>query len=337
MDAMSHRYATFLQTATLGLAVAAATLVAAPCRGDDDRLVDSNAPGGQQLQLERQANMIDLAANFDANLLNNRRGVFINNNVVFNNGIAQGRNGKKMVSPTGGDDDQNPDSPVLEQARLAADKRLARVDEICRLSDEQRLKLRLAMESDIRGVVGLVELERRKYAGKQVQLNDIEGQRAWQQFQQDLQRCRTRMLGLFETDSLFAKSLSSVLDERQYDRLTAENRARRSFVWRSMVVSVLLRLDEGLGLSQSQHDSIERELLGREPPLRIDQTSGLANGNNQHLRQMLVYMVLSEIDPAAIRKGLSDRQWNTLAMLMNQGKAMRSWIEQQGVFETTSP
>jgi hypothetical protein len=334
---MSHRYAALPQTAILWLTAVAVPVMGVSGRGDDDRIVDSTAPGGQQLQLERQANTIDLAANFDANLLNNRRGVFINNNVVFNNMGVQGRNGKRVVSPTGGDDDQIPDSPVLEQARLAADRRLARIDDICQLSDAQRLKLRLAMESDIRGVVGQVELERRKYAGKQVQLNDIEGQRAWQQFQQDLQRCRTRLLGLFETDSLFAKSLSTVLDPRQYERLSAENKARRSFAWRSMVVTVLLRLDEGLGLSQSQHDSIERVLLAHEPPLRIDQTSGLANGNNQHLRQMLVYMVLSDIDPAMVRKGLSDRQWNTLAMLMNQGKAMRSWIEQQGVFETTSP
>ena len=329
---MSHRHPSLIRTATLGLALVTALVTGGRGRGDDDRLVDSTVPGGQQLQLERQANMIDLAANFDASLLHNRGG-----GIVFGNARVQTKKGRLVVSPTGGDEDQNEDSPVLEQAHLAADRRLARIDEICQLTDEQRWKLRLAMESDIRGVVGQVDLERRKYAGKQIQLNDIEGQRAWQQFQQDLQRCRTRMLGLFEGDSLFAKSLSGVLDERQYGRLMAENRARRSFAWRSMVASVLLRLDEGLGLTQAQHDVIERSLLAHEPPLRIDQTSGLANGTNQHLRQMLVYMVLSDIDPATIRRGLSDRQWQTLAMLMNQGKAMRSWIEQQGVFETGSP
>lgn len=327
---MSRIFRAPIRTAILLAAVVTAALTAGSGRGDDDRLIDAGVPGGQQLQLERQANMIDLASNFDASLLHNGGRIVFGGNVI---------RGKKVgvVSPTGGDDDQNPDSPVLQQARLAADRRLARIDEVCQLTDEQRRKLRLAMESDIRGVVGQVEADRRKYDGKKVQLNDLEGQRAWQQFQQDLQRCRTRMLGLFEADSLFAKSLSSVLDEKQYARLTVENRARRSFAWRSMVVSVLLRLDDGLGLTQAQHNSIEQALLSHEPPLRIDQTGGLANGTNQHLRQMLVYMVLSEIDPASIRRGLSDRQWNTLSMLMNQGKAMRSWIEQQGVFETATP
>jgi hypothetical protein len=307
-------------------------LAAAAGRGEDDRVVESLVPDGQQLQLERQANSIDLAANFDASILRNN-GLVING-MVFG---PMNRRGRTVVSPTGGDDDQNPESPLLGQARLAAGKRLARVDELCDLTDEQRRKLQLAMESDIRGVVGEVEAERLKYAGKRVQLNDIEGQRGWQQFQHDLQRCRKLMLGLFGTDSLFAKALPTVLDDAQYSRLTSENRARRSFAWRSMVTSVLVRLDDGLGLNDVQHRAIERALLAHEPPLRIDQSGGLASGNNQHLRQMLVYMVLSEVDTRALRPKLSDRQWNTLAMLMNQGKAMRSWIEQQGVFETRGP
>ena len=42
-------------------------------------------------------------------------------------------------------------------------------------------------------------------------------------------------------------------------------------------------------------------------------------------------MVLSAGDARSIRAAVSERQWRTLSQLMNQGRAMRSWIEQQGV------
>ena len=55
------------------------------------------------------------------------------------------------------------------------------------------------------------------------------------------------------------------------------------------------------------------------------------------MRHMLVAMVLSEADTNRIRAAVSERQWRTLKQLMNQGKAMQSWIEQQGILEVSRP
>jgi hypothetical protein len=48
---------------------------------------------------------------------------------------------------------------------------------------------------------------------------------------------------------------------------------------------------------------------------------------------MLVFMVLSEVEAKRLQSVVSDRQWQVLAQLANQGKAMRSHIEAQGLLE----
>jgi hypothetical protein len=44
-------------------------------------------------------------------------------------------------------------------------------------------------------------------------------------------------------------------------------------------------------------------------------------------------MVLAGADRSQFQAGLSPRQWQALSALMNQGRAMRSWIDQQGVLD----
>ena len=54
---------------------------------------------------------------------------------------------------------------------------------------------------------------------------------------------------------------------------------------------------------------------------------------NTHAEQMLVYHQLSKVDAQPIREQLSPRQWQAVSMMMNQGKAMKSWLDQQGLVE----
>ena len=86
-----------------------------------------------------------------------------------------------------------------------------------------------------------------------------------------------------------------------------------------------------MGLTQAQHEVVERALLDHEPALRVTELT--PEQDNAHLQQNLVYLVLSGCEPASLRKAVSDRQWTALALLMNQGKSMRSWIEQQGILD----
>jgi hypothetical protein len=309
-------------------------------RAEDDTVVEAAA--AVEAQAEQQ-HLIDLGSNFDANLFEQQGNGWVLRG--DNGGLqvqAQGLlfiNGRRVRNVNGAllavDEERPPESPTFSRSRALAEKRLARIDDACGLTDAQRRILRLAIESDIRRFAAEVDETRGKYAGVRVNLNDQEGQKKWHQFQQDVQQCRQRLRSLFDSGSLFAKVLPTTLDDRQVAGIEAELRARRSFRWRAMVTSVVLKLDDMLGLSQQQHDLIEVALIAREPRLRIDELA--AGQENGHLQQNLVYMVLSGADTDPIKAATSERQWRTLSLLMNQGKSMRSWIEQQGILQVEAP
>lgn len=291
------------------LACLLAGCLPAVVRGDDDRVETTPAFGGAG---EQDVNVIDLGANFDANLFDQQGGGFVL------------RGGAGAAGAT------DAESPTLARARRQAELRLTRLDRLCGLDERQQRTLALAMESDMRRVAEQIDAVRRTYAGARVNMNDQAGQRTWHQFQQDVQRCRQRMQGIFGSQSLFAKVLTTTLDPGQLERMAEETRSQRSFRWRGMVAVVLLKLDASLGLSQRQHESLEEVLLAREPALAMEAP---AEQSNSHAEQMLVFMILSEADQEELRPLVSERQWRLLSIFMNQGKAMRSWIEQQGLLE----
>jgi len=306
--------------------VAGAAAWAAASRAEDDRAVD-DVPGAAQLEQQGRENWIDLGSNFDTNVFQQQGGGF---------SLSGGRRGNRQRPATpGGEGGDQAESPTLAHLRKLGESRLGRIDAACGLSDAQRRKLRLAMESDIRRLAEEIDLERRKYQGLEVNFGDQAGQRQWQQFQQDVQRCRGRLQTIFDADSLLMKVLPTTLEPVQESRFTAEVAARRALLWKGLVMTALLKFDDIMGLGQKQHDDLERMLLERQPPLRIE---GFANRQqNQHLHQMLVWMVLAEVDAKQLRAGLSDRQAALIAQFSAQGKAMRSHVEAQGLLEKVSP
>jgi hypothetical protein len=296
-------------------------------RAEDDRIEPAADPAVGQRRME--GNLIDLGTNFDINVFEQQGGWVLRGGGMVRMG---GVGGRVRVTVTGVE--AVTESLALARARAQAEKRLDRLDRLCGLSESQRRSLRLALESDIRRLVERVDAERDKYQGVSVNMADAEGQKIWQQFQQDVQRCRRLMLGMFADGSLYAAVLGSTLDADQTARLTAETRTRRTFRWRALVGSVLVKLDDTLGLSTEQHAALERVLLDHEPPLRIDDGARQANA---HAEQMLIYLTLSRVDQPKLEAMVTPRQWRALAMLVNQGKAMESWLEQQNLLESEEP
>jgi hypothetical protein len=291
-------------------------LAAAIGRGDDDRIEDAVAAGN----VRPEGQVIDLAANFDANLFEQANGL-----VIRGGGMRLRR-----PSPTGIAEAPE-ESPALARLRRQAQEHLERVDRTCGLSADQRTRLELALESDARRIAAEIDATRARYAGGTVNFQVPEGQRKWQNFQQDIQRCRTQLQQAFGKDSLFIDLLGEMLDERQQASLDKETRSRRSFRWRAMVAPVLLKMDETIGLDARQHALIERLLVAAEPRLVLDTGAGR---HNAHAEQMLVYHQLSKVDEKLIRERLSERQWQAVSMMKNQGKAMKSWLDQQGLIES---
>lgn len=277
---------------------------------DDDVVLDAGPDEGGI----RQPHLIDLGANFDANLFDQRG------------------NGWVLRSGTGQEDATSPRaSPALERARELGRRRIDRMAASCTLTEQQRSRLALAVESDARRFAHEVDAVRGPYIGRQVDMNDQAGQKAWHAFQQDVAKCRDRLRNVFDEGALFAAATASVLDERQRACLAAENAARRTFHWRAMVLETMSKLDETLGLDQRQYDAVVAELLAHEPPLRNDpQALGRVDSN---MRRHLVLMVMAELNAKPLRALVSERQWAVLSLQLNHGRAMRSAIEAQGLLE----
>lgn len=301
---------------TLGMAAAGAALaLAAPSRlrAEDDAVRSTDAPA--DAEADAQGALVDLAANFDANLFQQPAGGW-----VFRAGVM------RPDAAFNADSDEARIDGVLQAARA----RLAQIDRLCGLSAEQRRKLELALESDVRRFAAEVARTRSGYEHAMVNMRDRAGQEQWRRFQQDVQRCRRLMRQLLDDGSLFAGVMASVLDDGQRTRLEAERTARRSFRWKWLVSGELERLDDVLALTQEQHDLIERELLSREPPLVVD---GPPGPRNRQAEQMLVRLVLSQVDVKMLQTALQPDQLQALRTLANQGRAMQSWLEEQGLVE----
>ena len=237
------------------------------------------------------------------------------------------------VLPNAEDDGQTvvsgPD--VLAAAARLADNRLAALERGCGLSPSQVRALRLAMESDIRRMAEEIGRARSKYEGVVVDLNDPAGQQRFNLAQQEAVRSRERVKTLFETGSLFRKALGTVLDEAQVGRLAGSRDRQRALLWKSLVLTAMLELDERLGLNQSQADAIERLLLEKTPPLRVENPP--ADLEQEHVQQAIVFAILAEVDPKRLKAAVSSRQWRALSRSIDQGRGMRINLEHQGVFE----
>lgn len=293
------------------------------CRGEDDRPVDDVLP----LQVQERENRIDLGAQFEAQLFQRHGGRGTGPRIRVN-----------QAGPAPASADDPSDSPTTAHLRGRAEARLSRLERDCALSAEQRRKLRLAMESDIRRLADEIDAARMKYVGQEVNLNEQAGQRQWQQLHADMQRCQALMQSLGDADSLFRKVLPTVLLPDQEARLKAETDARRRSLWKAMTAAVLVKNDDAMGLDEKQYADLEKLLLEHQPPLRLEAFIGGENQNdNLHMTQMLVWMAYAEIDPQRLRAGLSDRQAALIAQHAAQGKAMRSHIEAQGFLEKVSP
>jgi hypothetical protein len=213
--------------------------------------------------------------------------------------------------------------------------RLARIDAVCSLSPSQRRRLQLAVESDVQRLVSEIEAVQAKYAGRSVEIDRLNpaSQRPMQECQQDVQRLAEQRRALLGGDSLLAKALPNTLDMDQLARLAADTAARRGRRWQAIVASLLDGLDAWLGLDQRQYDEIERLLLEKQPPLRVDVAISCNRARQQQAEQILAMLVLAEIDAQRLQATLSERQWKTFSPWREQGEARRSYVVGLGILE----
>ena len=219
---------------------------------------------------------------------------------------------------------------VRQQAIMRADS----IDAVCSLSAEQKAKLVLAIDADIQRLADEIDAVRRTYVGVRVNMQDAAGQQQWQLVHQNAQQCRQWVERACEEGSIFTKTLQQTLDREQGDKWAADRLAGRENRWQDMVASSLLHLDDMLGLLQGQHEAIEKLLLEKTPPLRMDSVDMARQRGIMNNWYMVLCWMLSEVDSNRLKAAVNEWQWKVLSQFVQQGKQWRAGIVQSGFLES---
>lgn len=342
--------------AAASVALAIALLLGRCGQAEDDRIVDDAELAALEsgpATMMHAGNMHDLQTQFDANILglfgpvhHQQRVQVVRGKRIMRGGAQIMVNGAVVQMAVDGGQprtaaaDPSAEPPVLVGLRKAAEPQLTRLDRTCGLSAEQRRLLQLALEADVRRVADDVERDRRKYIGQSANLGDQAGQQKWNQLHQDIQRCRQVILRFDQgTEGLFWKARSSVLTAPQRTLAETEAEDRLARRWKSIVDVALSRWDEVAGFDRRQFDELERLLLEKRPPLRMNGGALPGLGGQAQTFQMspwLVGMALADIGEKRVREVVNDRQWTVLSRAAVMGKQMRPHLEQQGMLETAN-
>lgn len=199
------------------------------------------------------------------------------------------------------------------------------LDEVCGLSDRQRLKCETAARLDVARAMDDIDSVRRRYAGQALDLQDPAGQQEWQRFMQDAQTMQAKLQDVGGGKSLMTKVIAGVLDDVQQVAWRRESELRKRYQWQSVVDAGMAQIDIALGLSSEQHEAMRGMLM--EKPLRINPSRLRMHGN--HFAPFVCKYALSRLDQERLAALINERQQKTLRQFIDQGKGMAAHLKQQ--------
>ena len=201
------------------------------------------------------------------------------------------------------------------------------LDEVCGLSDRQRLKCETAARLDVAQAMDDIDSVRRRYAGRTINLQDPAGQQEWQRFLQEAQAMQAKLQDVGGETSLMTRVIAGVLDDTQRSAWRRESELRKRYQWQSVVDAGMAQIDIALGLSSEQHDAMHAILM--EKPLRLNPVRLRMHGN--HFAPFVCKYALSRIDQKRLVALINERQQKTLRQFIDQGKGMAVHLKQQQI------
>jgi hypothetical protein len=212
--------------------------------------------------------------------------------------------------------------PNAQAARKKLDEMLdllaEDVERSCELSESQSKKLRLAGRGDILRFFDQVEVVRQKF------LLVRKDQNKFNQIWQDISPLQvTFQAGLHDDDSLFAKTLRNMLNDRQRVAYESTCGERRRFQYRAKVELIVAMLDNALPLREEKRQKFISLILEKtKPPRRF----GLQD-------YYVVMWNISKIPEADLKALFDDTEWKVLRQQFNQVRGMEQWLKQSGLLE----
>lgn len=237
-------------------------------------------------------------------------------------GMDLGGSFDQMVFGVGGPNAAPPGADTatrLTQVRKAGEERIEKIHRIVRLSDEQRAKLRVAMEADVGRLAEEIDAIRAPYVGQKVELGaDGAGQERYRKLTEDARECQRLMAAAFGPAALLSKVLGDTLDEPQLKRYTENMAARRGTIWKALIGSALGAHDGVLGLTQAQYEAVEALLMADVPPLALEPVGQRAAGGLSAAPTGLVILRLGQTGDEKLAALLDPRQRAVVAALAAQ-------------------
>jgi hypothetical protein len=185
----------------------------------------------------------------------------------------------------------------------------------CKLSDDQKSKLRLAGRGDIKRYFDQVEQARRKYRNKQYNQNEI-GQ-VFQEIQPLQAPLRT---GVFGDDSIYRKVVRKVMTPEQVADYENSQRELRAFRYRARIELVVATLGRSVGMSAEQRRRFAKVLN--------DETRAPREfGQNDYQVALLQAAKVSE---EKLKPIFDEAQWRVLGKHFEQVRALEPVIRQNG-------
>lgn len=287
--------------------LAALSVLGAVARGDDVVVEEQAAAGAASPAAGFQMAMVDLGQVFDAQ-------AFAEQMVTDQIGMVAARDGKHLEDEL---------ARRLDPVRRRAEARIATLDRIVGLSEQQHEKLALAAESDLRRLTTALAEAREKYAGRTLTMDprngglDASGRKEMQQAQEDGQRCRQLVRAAGGPESLLAKVVVGILDEPQASRYAAVMQGRAACRWQAVVAAGLAQLDEQIGFTQKQHEAIAAFLLADPPPVEDEpQRQAVVPAGIEVARR------LAAMDEATLATMLDPRQRQVVSVVTEQARIM---------------
>lgn len=206
-----------------------------------------------------------------------------------------------------------------EHLQANFEMRLRDIDQLCKLSDEQRDRLQLAGAGDIARFERQVAAVRQELVGKtfdQGKIGEIYSNKiaplnqAWQR-------------GVFGDDSLFNKILATTLEAEQAETFDAAIEERRNRQHAVVLRVFVAKLERSVPMTAEQRTAL-LELLDKhsEPPLRSPQ---------QQYAQYLALYQFSLVPEQALNEIFDEKQRTALKQVRQQGQQYKRWLQQQGL------
>ncbi|MDB5349867.1 MAG: hypothetical protein JWN86_1114 [Planctomycetota bacterium] len=196
------------------------------------------------------------------------------------------------------------------------------VERTCGLTEDQKKKLQLAGQGDVKHFFDRVAEKKRRF---QLVKND---QNKIGQIFQEIQPLQTALAtGPFDHGSIFYKTILKTLDPPQAAKYTRSLREKTAFRYRAKVELVIANLDESIGLRADQRKKLVA-LITEEtrPPKRYGQYD-----------YYIVMLQASRLPESALKPIFTDTQWKVMQRQMAQVVRLEPFLKSNGFVPEDEP